>query len=76
LIDPHDTNASSVCRSYGSSFGGYGTTCSDSDRDHHDNIEDASADYNSTPVALNGRDINLNEISLKDFRPLLIEHFN
>jgi hypothetical protein len=76
LFDPHGTNASSVCRFDGSSFGGYGTTYSDSDRDHNDEIEDASADYNCTPFALDGRDINLNEISLKAFRPLLIKHFN
>jgi hypothetical protein len=57
-------------------FGAYGTTYSDSDdHDHDDKIEDASAD-NCTPVALDGRDINLNEISLKAFHPLLIKYFN
>jgi hypothetical protein len=75
LLDPHGTNASSVCRFDGSSFGGYGTTYCESERDHDDKIKDASADYNCTPVVLDGRDTNLNEISLKAFRPLLIKHF-
>jgi hypothetical protein len=52
LIDPHGTNATSVCRFDGSSFGGYGTTYSESDCDHDDKIEDASADYNCTLVVL------------------------
>jgi hypothetical protein len=44
LIDPHGANASSVRQFDGSSFGGYGTTYSDSDRDHDDKFEDASAE--------------------------------
>jgi hypothetical protein len=76
VIDPHGTNASSVCRFDGSSFGGCGTTYSESDRYDNDKFEDASADYHCTPVVLDERDINLNEISLKAFHPLLIEHFN
>ena len=45
--------------------GGYGTTAY-SDRDGDD----------PTPVALEGRNANLNEMSMKAFRSLLIEHFN
>ncbi|KAI2507316.1 hypothetical protein MHU86_7152 [Fragilaria crotonensis] len=77
LIDPHGANVSSVRLYDRSSFGGYDTTYGDdSNDDHDDKIEDTSADYDAGPVTLDGRDVNLNEISLKAFRPLLIEHFN
>ena len=68
LIDPHGTNPSSVRLHDRSSFGGDGTTYSDRDGDDDEIEDDAPSvnDNNSSAVlALDGKDINVNEMSLK-----------
>jgi hypothetical protein len=71
LINPHGTNALGV-RLYDRSSFGYDNS---HDEDHDDDeIEDAAMDC--FPTLDGSREVNLSDMPLKVFRPLLIEHFN